>query len=72
MVVRDGRRVTVYLDGRPEISADAGVAKRSPEILLGGTGNDTAGLEGKLDEVADLAADWFGQHLDLAREATAS
>jgi len=27
---------------------------------------------GKLDEVADLAADWFGQNLDLAREATAS
>jgi len=56
VLVRDGDRVTVYLNGNtvPEISArgappcPAGAAR----ILLGGRADNTANFEGKIDEVA--------------------
>lgn len=49
-LVRNGRRLTVYLDGELELSGDAGSSRPGAPIFLGGAG-DTA-FEGKLDEVA--------------------
>lgn len=54
VLVRDGRKVTVYLDGEREIEGEAestlpqGVAS----IFLGGRCDNFANFEGKMDEVA--------------------
>ena len=54
--VREGRRVTVYLNGNltPEISgeADATLAPDEKSLFLGGRCDNFANLEGKLDEAA--------------------
>jgi hypothetical protein len=52
-VVREGSRVTVYLNGRtePEIAGEA-ASSRSREVFLGGGREKEATLEGRIDEVA--------------------
>jgi hypothetical protein len=53
-LVREGRQVTVYLDGRqqPELSGQADPAPAGDEIFLGGSGNGQYGFEGRIDEAA--------------------
>jgi hypothetical protein len=51
VLVRDGRRAMVYLNGRPEISGDAETATGS-ELTIGGQKDLTDSFEGKIDEVA--------------------
>ncbi|MEO7299285.1 MAG: PVC-type heme-binding CxxCH protein, partial [Verrucomicrobiota bacterium] len=56
VLVREGKRVTIYLDGNttPEISGDADItfAPEEKSFFLGGRCDNFANLEGKLDEVA--------------------
>ncbi len=56
VLVREGRKVTVYLDGNssPEIvgDADVTVAPEVQSVFLGGRCDNFANLEGKLDEVS--------------------
>lgn len=56
VLVREGRRVTVYLNGntKPEISgeADITVAPGEKSLFIGGRCDNFANFEGKLDEVA--------------------
>jgi putative membrane-bound dehydrogenase-like protein len=56
VMVRDGRRVNVYLNGNatPEISGEADVTLPPgvTQVFLGGRNDRMFGLEGKLDEVA--------------------
>ena len=55
-LVRDGRKVTVYLDGNrePEIVGEVGVARLSgPEhVFVGGRSDNFANFAGRIDEVA--------------------
>jgi hypothetical protein len=51
VLVRDGQRAVVYLNGRPEISGDADTATGS-ELTIGGQKHLTDSFEGKIDEVA--------------------
>jgi hypothetical protein len=53
-LVRDGSRVTVYLDGRPqpEISDQAAAPPASDEIFIGGRNDGRFNFEGRIDEVA--------------------
>lgn len=51
--VRDGRRVTAYLDGAPDLSGE--LEDTMPEhaaVFIGGRCDRFAGFEGKVDEVA--------------------
>lgn len=52
--VRDGRKVRVYLDGRPEpeLTADTALPEASADLWIGGEGNGEMGFEGRMDEVA--------------------
>jgi hypothetical protein len=69
-LVRDGRRVTVYLDGNrdPEVRGEA--AEGSPggvdEVFIGGRNDNFANFEGRIDEVAiynrTLPADEITRH----------
>ena len=56
VLVREGSRIQVYLDGDPEPEIDAELPVTRPPsgspIVLGGRVDGFAGLEGKLDEVA--------------------
>lgn len=56
VLVRDGRRVAVYLDGNPtpEISGelDSTLTPGAKSLFLGGRCDNFANFEGKLDEVA--------------------
>jgi len=51
-LVRDGRKVTVYLDGKQEIAGETAVPDGSEHIFLGGRSDNIANFEGKLDEAA--------------------
>ncbi len=55
-LVRDGKRVAVYLNGNPapEIMGDIepGLRSETSTIFLGGRSDNVANFEGKLDEVA--------------------
>ncbi len=54
-LVRDGPRLTVYLDGEPqaEISGQVGdPASGGQRLFIGGRGDGTARFEGRIDEVA--------------------
>lgn len=53
-LVRDGRRATVYLDGRPDLEGDLEPTLPPGEasVFLGGRCDNFANLEGRLDEVA--------------------
>jgi hypothetical protein len=48
---REDGRVTVYLDGREEISGQT-AARTAREVFIGGNARNTFNFEGKLDEVA--------------------
>jgi len=54
VLVREEDKVTVYLDGKKEIVAEAPwtIPASDGEIFLGGRSDGLFGLEGKLDEVA--------------------
>ncbi len=56
VLVRDGRKVTVYLNGqtRAEISGEAGTAMAAGvgQIFVGGRNDNFANFQGRLDEVA--------------------
>jgi len=56
VLVRDGKKVTVYLDGntKPEIAAEAGVSLPAgvDQLFIGGRSDNIANFEGKIDEVA--------------------
>ncbi len=56
VLVRDGRKVAVYLDGnpKPEIVGEADVAepRGTEHVFIGGRNDNFANLAGKIDEVA--------------------
>ena len=56
-LVRDGERVSVYLDGRtePELTAVTAMPARVEQMWIGGTAEGEAGFEGRCDEVAVYA-----------------
>ena len=70
VLVRDGRNVTVYLDGnpKPEITGEADIAepRGAEHVFIGGRNDNFANFAGKIDEVAvydrALTADEVGQH----------
>ena len=73
VLVRDGKRVTVYLNGNstPEISGEAEISvPEDAEFFFGGRCDNFANFEGKLDEVAvynrALSAAEAGQHYQAA------
>lgn len=53
-LVRDGDRIAVYLDGRPEIEGEAAftVPPSTKTVFIGGRADNFANFEGRLDEVA--------------------
>jgi hypothetical protein len=54
-LIRDGRKVTVYLNGdpHPEILAEtASPARGDGQLFVGGSADNTSNFEGKIDEVA--------------------
>ncbi len=51
VLVRDGRKAVVYLNGKPQISGEAAPSGGS-EIFVGGQEDGYSSLEGKIDEVA--------------------
>jgi hypothetical protein len=51
--VRDGRSVTVYLDGAPDLSGELeNTVPENAPVFLGGRCDNFANFEGKVDEVA--------------------
>ena len=52
--VREGKRVTVYLNGAPELAgaAESVPGARGAEIFIGGRNDNFANFEGKIDEAA--------------------
>lgn len=66
--MRDGKRVTVYLDGKVEIVGEVEEKVRASEnqFFLGGRSDNVANWEGRLDEVAVfdrvLTADEIARH----------
>jgi hypothetical protein len=54
LLVRDGKSVTVYLDGKPDITgeADVTVPAREGAVFVGGRSDHFANFAGKIDEVA--------------------
>jgi len=73
-VVVDGRRVAVYLDGRPEVEGELSGAEPDGETLLigGDPAEPAATFEGKVDEVAvfdrALTADQVSSLYDAFRK----
>ncbi len=51
-LVREGKRVTVYLDGAPELSGEANGKAEGATLFFGGRHDDGNTLEGKIDEAA--------------------
>jgi hypothetical protein len=72
-LVRDGKKVTVYLNGKPELSgeADVTVPAGCGRIFLGGRNDKFAGFEGRIDEAAvynrALPAKEIAGHYDAAK-----
>jgi hypothetical protein len=53
VLVRDGKSVTVYLDGKPEITGEVDVTTgRETTLFIGGRSDNFANFAGKIDEVA--------------------
>ncbi len=50
--VRENRRISVFLDGQPELDNEVPANPNDPVIAFGGRAEDGDTLEGKLDEVA--------------------
>jgi len=71
-MVREGRRVRVYLNGRPaaEISGEAEVPADLTEMFVGGCSDEAASFEGRIDEVAvydrPLSAEEVARHYAAA------
>jgi hypothetical protein len=51
-LVRDGEKVSVYLDGKLEAEAAGAAPAAAPDLYFGGSVAGEAGFEGKLDEIA--------------------
>jgi hypothetical protein len=51
-LVRDGDAVAVYLNGRLDLAGRASVEASGPRLAIGGEAHNSAGFEGKIDEVA--------------------
>src|SRR5205823_562252 len=70
--VRDGGRITIYLNGQLEITGDAdvGFSPTDSQFFFGGRNDNYANLEGKLDEVAifdrSLKAEEVAAHFNAA------
>jgi hypothetical protein len=74
VLVRQGKRVTVYLDGnpKPEIAGEVQeLGVKGAELFIGGRGDGVANFEGKIDEVAfydrALEAAEIAAHVRAAR-----
>ena len=75
LLVRDGKRVAVYLDFRrePEIAGEItpGCGPAERQIFLGGRNDHFANFEGKLDEAAvydrAISPDELSQHAAAMR-----
>jgi hypothetical protein len=56
VMVRDGERIRVYLNGNPKPDIDGKLARSYPkshsQFFLGGRNDNFANLQGRLDEVA--------------------
>jgi hypothetical protein len=72
VLVRDGREVVVYLDGRADLSGSMATPRPGgrPALFWGGRCDGEAGLEGRLDEIAvygrALRAKEVAAHYDRA------
>ncbi|MBI5774386.1 MAG: hypothetical protein HZA89_11665 [Verrucomicrobia bacterium] len=51
-LVREGKRVTAYLDGKPELSTESDVPPSGVKLFFGGRVEDGFTLDGKIDEAA--------------------
>ena len=79
-MVRDGRKIAVYLNGRktPEIAGEVamGCASDVQRVFLGGRSDSFANFEGRIDEVAvydrPLRADEIARHYFAARGVPAA
>ena len=73
-LVRDGKKVTVYLNGKEEITgeAESTVPEKCGQIFFGGRCDKFAGFEGKLDEAAiynrALPAEEIARHVAAAKQ----
>jgi hypothetical protein len=73
-LVRDGKKVTVYLNGKEEITgeAESTVPEKCGQIFFGGRNDKFAGFEGKLDEAAiynrALPAEEIARHVAAAKQ----
>jgi len=69
VLVRDGRRAEVFLNGVSDISGSCEPAAPDAQIFIGGGAGKEATFEGKIDEVAiygrALSADEIRQHYQL-------
>jgi hypothetical protein len=80
VLVRDGRHVTVCLDGErtPELAGEGGVGEMQPgdRLFVGGRSDGDASFEGKICEVAiynrALSADVKNVHWRAAHSALTS
>ena len=72
VVVRDGKKVTLYLDGKEDGDgkAERGVADDVDGVFVGGRSDNFANLEGKIDEALvygrALTAEEVGRHFAAA------
>ncbi len=71
VLVREGRKVALYLNGQREASGESDPAPAEPTWFLGNRSDRAAGFEGKLDEWAiydrALTADEVAAHYRLVR-----
>ncbi|HEY6169276.1 MAG TPA: LamG-like jellyroll fold domain-containing protein [Verrucomicrobiae bacterium] len=51
-LVREGRHISVYLDGKPDLSGEASDTSAGSTLFFGGRREDGFTLEGKIDEAA--------------------
>lgn len=66
VLVRDGKKVLVYLNGnpQPELAGDAEiVAAGIPDVFIGGRNDNFANFEGKIDEVAVFSRALSGEEI---------
>jgi putative membrane-bound dehydrogenase-like protein len=78
-LVRDGRKLAVYLDGKPEIETEVDWTLSDPDgfpIFVGGRCDHLFGLEGKTDEVAvfdrPLSAAEVAHHFQISQRVAPS
>lgn len=71
VVVRDGATVSVYLDGRKELSGELPASPVGAALHLGGDGGLATRLEGKLDEVAVFDRPLSADEVRALTDATA-